>query len=201
VVLLQESPSRAEVKQLAQKLFGKDGGFLWGMDSSIIARGKLTPRPLPPDARSYFVQAHIQLPQGQEIEVLSVRLMTPPLRVDLWSPSCWKAYRQNRQIQRIQMHALHQQLSTVPKNRAVIVGGDFNAPQGDAVFRVLRPRLQDSFTRGGRGWGNTITNEFPVLRIDQIWVSDALQPRIVRSRKTHNSDHQAVVADFLWYAD
>ena len=198
VVLLQESPSRADVEQLARKLFGEDGGVLWGVDGSIIARGKFTPRPLPPALRNYFVQTHVRLPQGKEIELFSLRLMTPPFRLDFWSPSCWQAYRQNRRLQRRQMDAIRQQLNAVPKERAIIIGGDFNAPQGDAIFSALRPRLRDSFSRAGRGWGNTIINDFPALRIDQIWASEALQPHNVIARRTKNSDHRAVVADFLW---
>ncbi len=198
VVLLQESPSRADVERLARRLFGKEGDFLWGVDGSILARGRLTPRPLSSALRNYFVQARLQLPQGQEAEVLSLRLMTPPFRIDLWSPSCWEAYPHNRQLQRDQMGAIREQLGAVPDERALIVGGDFNAPQGDAIFGALRPRLRDSFSRAGRGWGNTIINDFPALRIDQIWASEALQPRSVRAHQTQNSDHRAVIADFRW---
>jgi hypothetical protein len=201
VVLLQESPARADVQQLTRKLFGEEGSFVWGVDGSVLARGQLTPRPLPPALRNYFVQAHLQLPQGPQVEVFSLRLMTPPFRVDLWSPSCWQAYSQHRELQRSQMGAIEVQLNAVPKQRAILIGGDFNAPQGDAIFSVLRPRLQDSFARAGRGWGNTTINEFPALRIDQIWASNALQPRQVRAHQTLNSDHRAVVADFLWSTD
>jgi endonuclease/exonuclease/phosphatase (EEP) superfamily protein YafD len=127
--------------------------------------------------------------------------MTPPFRIDLWSPNCWEAYRANRELQTTQLNAIAQQLSTVPEERAIVIGGDFNAPQGDAIYRVLRPRLQDSFARAGRGWGNTIINDFPALRIDQIWASDELQPQSVTAHKTENSDHRAVVADFIWRTD
>ena len=57
----------------------------------------------------------------------------------------------------------------------MILGGDFNAPQGDAAFRPLAPRLRDAFRDGGQGWGNTITNDTPFLRIDQVWVSDEIR--------------------------
>jgi endonuclease/exonuclease/phosphatase (EEP) superfamily protein YafD len=51
------------------------------------------------------------------------------------------------------------------------------------------------------GWGNTIINDFPALRIDQIWASDALLVRNVVTHQTKNSDHRAVVTDFLWRSD
>lgn len=201
VVLLQESPSRSDVERLARRLYGNEGGFVWGVDGSIIARGELTPRDLPPALGNYFVQAGLRLPQGREVEIVSLRLMTPPFRIDWWSAAGREAYRASRELQTTQMNAIAQQIGAVPEERAIFIGGDFNAPQGDAIYRVLRPRLRDSFARAGRGWGNTIINEFPALRIDQIWASDGLQPQSVTAHKTENTDHRAVVADFLWRTD
>ena len=63
-------------------------------------------------------------------------------------------------------------------------GGDFNCPPRDAVFRLLEPRLTDAFAAAGRGWGATIIefSGWPLIRIDQIWTSDAT-PRDVRLRR------------------
>jgi hypothetical protein len=77
----------------------------------------------------------------------------------------------------------------------VVLGGDFNAPQGDAVFRCLTPRLHDAFREGGRGWGDTITNDVPFLRIDQVWVSRVFRAVSVVTRRTRHSDHRFVVCD------
>ncbi len=79
----------------------------------------------------------------------------------------------------------------------MIIGGDFNAPQGDAVFRLLGPRLHDTFPEGGRGWGNTITNGFPFLRIDQVWASGSIRADRVIARRTRHSDHRIVVCDLV----
>lgn len=204
VVLLQESPSRSDVEKLTRRLFGEEGGFVWGVDGSIVARGEVTERVLSPYLAGTFVQAGVRLPsgdglgKGREIEVLSLRLITPPFRFDWWSGAGRKAYRAHRELQREQMNGVRARLLDIEPERAVVLGGDFNAPQGDAIFEVLRPRLRDSFARAGRGWGNTIINEFAVLRIDQIWASTQLQPREVRAYRTQNSDHRAVVADFGW---
>jgi len=78
---------------------------------------------------------------------------------------------------------------------AVCYLGDFNAPPDDAVFRLLRPRFADAYRRAGVGWGNTIVNDYPVLRIDQIWVSDQFSPRLVYARATEHSDHRMVICD------
>ncbi len=47
LVLLQESPSREHVERLARQLFGEDGGYLWGTDTSIVARGAVRPATRP----------------------------------------------------------------------------------------------------------------------------------------------------------
>jgi endonuclease/exonuclease/phosphatase (EEP) superfamily protein YafD len=196
IVLLQESPSRRDVQRLARELFGEEGAFVWGVDGSILARGQLAPRRLTPTQENYFVQAHLRQPDGREAEVFSLRLMTPPFRIDLWSPECWAAYRAQRELQRDQMKAIATQMDGINSKSPIILGGDFNAPQGDAVFEALHPRLRDSFVLAGRGWGNTIINDFPALRIDQIWASEALLPLNVVAHQTKNSDHRAVIADF-----
>jgi len=196
IVLLQKSPSRDDVNKLARQLYGNQAAVLWGVDGSIIARGTIKPRPLASNHSVYFVQGRVRLPEGYEIEVASLRLMTPPFRIDLWSSDCWNAYTKNRQIQRSQMEVIQQHLqkySDVP----IVVGGDFNAPQGDAVFNYLTSlKLQDSFRIAGRGWGNTIINDFPALRIDQIWASEHLEAHKVLAHKTVSSDHRAVISDF-----
>ena len=66
---------------------------------------------------------------------------------------------------------------------------------------VLTPRMHDTFREGGRGWGDTVINEFPFLRIDQVWVSGAFQAVNVVARKTRRSDHRMVVCDLTTLRD
>jgi hypothetical protein len=197
IILLQESPSRLEIESVATKLFGADAGMIAGREASIIVRGNVSPVVLPASLESYFVQARVQLKSGLDMQVISLRLVEPYVRVDLWSPDCWKQQRMNRQKRHKQLQAIADQIRTVPPTTPVIVGGDFNAPSGDAIFRVLQPRLRDSFAEGGVGFGNTITNEFPFHRIDQIWISDHFEAAAVVARRTQNSDHRMVVCDLV----
>lgn len=197
IVLLQESPSRNEVKDLARQLFKEDAGFVWGVDASIIARGKVVPVDLPVRLRTDFVQARVQLTSGVELEVISLRLLPGVVRMDLWSRSCWQAHAEHRRAQREQLQAVAQQIDAVPHTTPLIVSGDFNAPAGDAIFRLLQPRLHDAFKEGGTGWGNTILNDTPVLRIDQIWVSERFRAMAVVARRTKHSDHRMVVCDLV----
>lgn len=196
IVLLQETPQRQKVAEVAQSLFGSEGNVSTGIDASIIVHGTLLPTKLP-RRTGFFTQARVKLYSGQEIEVISAHIITPPFRTDLWNPDCWRAYYAHRQYQRSQMQIIARQIAAVPAKVPVIVGGDFNMPQGDAVCRLLQPRLRDTFPEAGKGWGNTIVNDIPALRIDQIWVSKHFHPTTVFARKTVNSDHRMVLCDLI----
>ncbi len=43
-----------------------------------------------------------------------------------------------------------------------ILGGDFNAPAGDAIYKLLH-NCHDSHRAAGRGWGNTALNPIPAF--------------------------------------
>jgi hypothetical protein len=197
IVLLQESPGRDAMRELGKKLFGVDGSMLPGVDASLIVRGRVIPADLAPGLRSYFVQGRVILRSGTEVEVICTRLVPAVFRLDLWSPDCWREQRENRRKRREQLRVIVQRLDSVPALVPLIVGGDFNAPQGDAVFRLLRPRLHDAFREGGRGWGNTVTNDVPFLRIDHVWASEAFRAVNVVARSTRHSDHRMVVCDLV----
>src|SRR5262249_1555302 len=158
-VLLQESPSRQEVERLGRQLFHRNDGTLWGVDASILARGHLTAASVPPALRITCVQAHVQLVSGLETDVVSLRLTPAVVRTALWSPGCWRDQTANRRARREQLRAVVRQIAALPTAAPLILGGDFNAPAGDAVFRLLSPRLHDTFREAGLGWGSTILNE------------------------------------------
>jgi endonuclease/exonuclease/phosphatase (EEP) superfamily protein YafD len=197
LVLLQESPGRDQVNALAETLFGEDGAALHGGDTALIAPGAITPRKASLSSRGDFVQARVQLVSGGEMEVVSLRLLPPLVRFDLWSPDCWRAQAENRRQRRAQLQRVAAQLAAVPASVPIIVGGDFNAPAGDAIFELLRPRLHDTFEAGGSGWCNTITNDYPFHRIDQVWTSSHFLVITVVGQRTEHSDHRMVISD-VW---
>jgi vancomycin resistance protein VanJ len=196
IVLLQESPSRREVEEVGRKLFGSEAGVLYGIDASILVRGKVEPRSLPISLSSYFVQARVTV-KGMQAEVFCTRLLPAVFREDLWSPSCWTAHAENRRVRRQWLRPIAQRVNALPADLPIVLGGDFNAAQGDAVFRLLQPHLRDTFAEAGTGWGNTITNDMPFLRIDQVWVSRHFRARSVMAYKTVHSDHRMVVCDLV----
>lgn len=201
ILLLQESPGQAALDRIARQFYGGEAGVLWGVDASIIARGSITPISVPPESAGDFVHARIRLASGPVVEAVSLRLSPSPVRLDYWNPDCWKRYRQDRQTRCSELARLVRHLDSTDSATPVIIGGDFNAPLGDAIFRLLRPRFRDVFPQAGLGWGNTILNEWPFLRIDQIWVSRHLSPVAAIAHRTEHSDHRMVVADLQWPDD
>ena len=165
------------------------------LDASIVAHGVITKLPLPDTVVTNPVHARITLLDGNEFELVSLRLEPPLVRIDLWSPECWREQTANRQRRRTQLENIMSSVAAFSAETPLIVGGDFNAPPGDAVFQMLVPALHDAFGEKGRGWGNTIINAAPFLRIDQVWLSPQFRAVDVYSRKTKNSDHRMVVCD------
>jgi len=198
IVLLQEAASPSAVEKMAQEVFGSEAGVMSELDTAVFARGTVVGVPLPLASRRYFAQARVKLTNGIEIGIISLHLQTPPVRYNLWSSGTWSRLRAHRERQRAQMQVISQQIAAMPANIPIIVGGDFNAPQGDAIFQILKPLLRDSFAEAGRGWGNTHKNELPVLRIDQVWITDHFGAASVRAYRTERSDHRMVVCD-LWF--
>lgn len=196
IVLVQESPGREPLASLAHELFGDEGHVLSGVDASLVARGEITPLSIPTSVVSNAVRARIKIADKIEVEVVSLRLEPPLVRVDLWSPDCWREQAANRRRRRKQLEAIVAAIEPASSDFPLIVGGDFNAPPRDAVFDELRP-LHDAFGEAGRGWGNSIINSAPFLRIDQIWLSSQLHATGVYCSKTEHSDHRMLICDVL----
>ena len=197
ILLLQESPSASQLESLCEDLYGGEGQILWGPDCSILVRSEVTPVVSPASKRGQCVLARVRLASGIEVAVASLRLHPVPLRLDLWSPDCWRGYTENRRRQRRQLQAIVKDATSHSGASSLILGGDFNAPAGDPVFDSLPPELRDAFREAGVGWGNTIVNDWPFHRIDQIWAGSRLRVITVHAKTTNHSDHRMVVGEFV----
>jgi len=142
--------------------------------------------------RLFYTSATVTLPGFAPIDLLTLHLAPTPARFDLWNPTCWKIQRGHRQLLTRQ---LRQIVTALPHSKSLIVAGDFNAPQGDKIFTYLPATLYDTFAASGKGLGNTLLNDIPVLRIDQIWVSPEFVTIQSFARKTGASDHRMVISD------
>jgi endonuclease/exonuclease/phosphatase family metal-dependent hydrolase len=79
----------------------------------------------------------------------------------------------------------------------VMVCGDFNDTPLSYTYQTISYRLNDSFTHGGSGFGQTYAGPLPGLRIDYILFDDRFT---LKHFKTHTerklSDHHALEAVF-----
>ncbi|MEX2287566.1 MAG: endonuclease/exonuclease/phosphatase family protein [Planctomycetaceae bacterium] len=193
VVFIQESPSREQLQKLTTDLFGSEGGFVWTAGASIAARGKVESKSA--DESSFFVHASIQLSNGRQFEAVCLRLKPPLIRYDLWKGEYWRAHQAARAERRADVKTLMQYVASLPSTTPIVVGGDLGAAPEDAALSRLRGNLSDTFAAAGHGWGNTVTNGYPVERFDQVWVNEQLQPEWVEAHKSGHSDHRLVVCD------
>jgi endonuclease/exonuclease/phosphatase (EEP) superfamily protein YafD len=87
----------------------------------------------------------------------------------------------------------------------LVLLGDFNMTRLQAQYRrVAAAGLVDAFHVAGRGLGRTFPLRrgriplLPVLRLDYIWLSPALEAVAARVGPDAGSDHLPVLADIRW---
>jgi hypothetical protein len=192
VVLFQESVGPKPLKQLAVDFFGEDGNSLHGGDVSIIARGKM--KTIKADPASHFVHAVVTLEGGKPIDVVSLRLSPPVFRIDFLSAEFWTDHSKTRKHHRDQLQKVADHLKQFAETEHVFIGGDFNLVGNDGALSPLSD-FQDTFLKSGSGWGNTGTSQYPLFRVDQIWVSRNVQCLSSQAFATKHSDHRMVVSD------
>lgn len=201
VMLLQEMRGHpaGPLGVLARELWGSDASMVFGYDTAILARGRLTPSAhTPPGQGQQFVQATLTLPDGRTLEIASVHLQGHVTDLRLWNWRTWRAHAQNQRRHRLYMADVMMRSLAFAGDRPCLIGGDFNSPAGDRTFQTLQSRFQDAFAEAGIGWGNTFRNDWPVLRIDQIWATHSLHPHAARAVASQHSDHRLVVVDYDW---
>ncbi|MEZ6055314.1 MAG: endonuclease/exonuclease/phosphatase family protein [Planctomycetaceae bacterium] len=190
LILLQESPNQRKLEPLASDLYGDEGAVISSRGCSIVARGELV---LDSDHSTPLLTiAYWTPPGGERTLVVSLRLTHSPIRVDLWRGDCWGEHQACRELHREQLAPLLALMKSLPSDLPVIVGGDFNTPARSSIVRPLEESLIDTFSDSGRGWGNTITRDYPFHRIDSIWVSPHFRPLASQTHITPHSDHRMV---------
>ncbi|MDB6076761.1 MAG: hypothetical protein JWO82_508 [Akkermansiaceae bacterium] len=195
IVLLQEVHTY-QVKKICEQLYGPSGDSRCHQNSNGVAtRWKITR-----EVRNLLYrdqQLTVQTPDGIDIEILNIHLATAATDLRFWRSSCWATHLQNRLGRRTEMAAALGLLRSEGGGRPSIVGGDFNAPPGDPIQRMVLRDHQDAFAAVGSGWGNTFQRRIPIHRIDRINVSREFTPLHCAAFTTRFSDHRMVIADFL----
>ena len=109
VLLLQEPPARTETDRFCNQLFGTSGSLLYDVDTAILARGNLTNvrRSRSP---VFFSHAIADIPGFDQMELVSLRLATGHVQLNLWNPDCWRTHFRWRRQQLDQMREIAAEL-------------------------------------------------------------------------------------------
>ena len=204
IIFIQEISHPYRLRQLNETLFEGRGDYRYDKHTrcGLVVRGLIehhipNPRELPYRNQ----QVRVKLPTGRRVELVNVHLQAASTDLSLWRRDCWRAHRHNRQRRRMEIAFTLQKLEKTninPKLPAVIIAGDFNAPAGDRVFRLLGEDFSDTFSEAGSGWGNTYHRSFPLLRLDYIFASDAFYTARSKAVSISESDHRMVVSDLVF---
>lgn len=77
---------------------------------------------------------------------------------------------------------------------ATILCGDFNDTPASYAYHRASAGLNDAFSSGTTGYGNTYAGKLPLIRIDHIFYSDHFDQINYKSHKKKLSDHHMVSA-------
>jgi endonuclease/exonuclease/phosphatase (EEP) superfamily protein YafD len=144
------------------------------------------------------VMGQVTLPSSATITCISVHLRLYPLRLAIWGRVVRDETRRAMHERGEAMRRLEAAVRSHARGGGhVLVAGDWNVPASAKSLRPLRHYLSDAFLAGGSGWGNTMTDEFPVSRIDTILVSRGFNVVRCVAHSTGISDHRMVEAD-MW---
>ncbi|HMS55613.1 MAG TPA: hypothetical protein PKA27_09460 [Fimbriimonadaceae bacterium] len=197
LVLFQESPSEVALRRIAKEVFGEEASVHHGIDASIIAKGRLE-KVQEPRGVSDFVAARWIPATGRSLQVVSLRLLPPVMRIDLYNPAAWSDFTTNRRARRDEAITMATNFETIGIEPDLI-GGDFNTPPDRSVLGAIVGSMDDVFAVAGVGLAATCVNPYPcIVRIDQIWAGTVVRPVRAWVERTENSDHRMLVADFRW---
>ncbi len=78
-----------------------------------------------------------------------------------------------------------------------ILCGDFNTPPLGHYYAYFQRRLTDAFTQSGCGLGYTFRADFPVLRIDYVWLDERVTATRCTPLPDAGSDHLPLLAELV----
>ena len=194
VVLLQESPGKQNMQELLTTHF-PGYSLASTADTSMLVRGEVVPIETETKLGSSSVFTLVKLDSGVQFHAVSLHLIHSPRSVDLWNIETWRTFSDLSKQRRSQLIEIRAAIGETIGTAPTIIGGDFNAPARDTIFKWLKPKFQDGWAEAGRGWGKTSLNDYPVHRIDQIWATEHFKVVNVIAKKSKGSDHRMVILD------
>ncbi len=196
IILLQQT-NVLNMQRIASRIYGGKNEFLSSVFNGVITRWKIRRGDI--ISKKGHQQLTIERPDGRLIEIVNLHLPTAATDLRLWRRAAWQVHSGNRKIRRERLSFALETLdrTTDFKNMPTLLGGDFNAPAPDAIYRPLNRNFTDAFRKAGTGWGNTFHRRLPILRIDHLYTTQHLTAVRCKVVETRHSDHRFVVADFL----
>ena len=200
IIFLQEIPHAYHLKRLIEEVYDGRGDYRYDRlkGCAIAVRGSIESEVKVPKYRSQILTA--KFPDGRSLQLVNVHLQPAATNLRLFSRECWQEHSRNRQLRQIELAyalGLLKQRTPYPGIPALI-GGDFNAPANDVIYRQLQPDFTDAFAESGTGWGNTYHRSMPLLRIDHLYSSEGLIPVLSKVFTRSRSDHRMLVADYIY---
>ncbi|MEG1371571.1 MAG: endonuclease/exonuclease/phosphatase family protein [Mucinivorans sp.] len=154
--------------------------------------------------------------EGQKIRIFNIHLQTTNLNqshteidkvknLSIEDPESQRAINiimarldQNTIKRSEQVRQIHSEIDKCPKDRAVIVCGDFNDPPSSYTYHQLVHELIDGFKSAGSGYAYTFKPMYHLFRLDYIFHSPLLQGIKYSSPNVSWSDHNPVLLDFAF---
>lgn len=199
---LQETPDGNESFQSAD-LSGYWSGFTWRDegDCGLLSRyplkqiesGRIGPWSKP----QLF---EVEPTTGTRLLLCNVRMMLPSLSLNPFSADARRSLVSDHAARLAQFRNLSGLIRDSMRNHGignVILSGDFNSPATMASLAPLREILIDAWLKAGRGRSATMTNQFPVSRIDQCWATPEMRIADARVVDGAPSDHRILIVDIL----
>lgn len=194
VLVIQQAPGKDVLDSVADQLFGVARCVSVHRTNAIIARGEILGVLTEPDGAT--LHTRIRIPDGFILDVTNLDLKGCAPSLEMWRPSVWKQLIDARIENRRLVRAALGENEITRENIGRIISGGFSTPPGDDVYRPLETNgLVDTYASSGLGWGNTYPSDYPVLRLDQIWVSPNLKPIKSVTRMNTASQHRLVVSE------
>lgn len=97
-----------------------------------------------------------------------------------------------------QVRQIHNEIDQCPKDRTIIVCGDFNDTPSSYTYHQLKHKLIDGFKSAGSGYAYTFKPLYRLFRLDYIFHSPQLQGLKYSSPNLSWSDHNPVLMDFAF---
>ena len=171
-------------------------------DCAVLSRWplrRMPTRPVGPWSEPLVVAT--DLPSSRTAVIVNVRLMLPSLVLNPLTTANRRRLAEDHALRTAQYGALAGLVldsladTTTRTTDLVLLAGDFNVHGRAASLAPVRAHFSDCWQRG-HGWGGTMTREFPVARIDHLWLLDRCWHKCAYTRTLNLglSDHRAVLA-------